>query len=74
MKSSDKTCLLEEEMATHSSILAMNSIKRQKDRTPEDALPRLKGVQYATGEVKVKVALLLSLLSSFSRVRLCATP
>ena len=68
MKSSDKTCLLEEEMATHSSILAMKSIKKQKDMTPEDALHRLKRVQYATGEVKEKAALLLSLPSSFSRV------
>ena len=28
----------------------MNSIKRQKDRTLKDELPRLVGVQYATGE------------------------
>ena len=28
----------------------MNSMKRQKDRTLEDALPRLVGAQYATGE------------------------
>ena len=28
----------------------MNSMKRQKDMTPEDELPRLAGVQYATGE------------------------
>lgn len=28
----------------------MNSIKRQKDMTPEDEPPRLDGVQYATGE------------------------
>ena len=29
----------------------MNSMKRQKDRTLKDELPRLVGVQYATGEV-----------------------
>ena len=28
----------------------MNSMKRQKDRTPKDELPRLVGAQYATGE------------------------
>ena len=28
----------------------MNSVKRQKDRTLKDALPRLVGAQYATGE------------------------
>ena len=28
----------------------MNSIKRQKDRTLKDELPRLVGAQYATGE------------------------
>ena len=28
----------------------MNSIKRQKDRTLKDKLPRLVGAQYATGE------------------------
>ena len=28
----------------------MNSIKRQKDRTLKDELPRLVGVQYATGD------------------------
>ena len=28
----------------------MNSMKRQKDMTPEDEPPRLEGVQYATGE------------------------
>ena len=28
----------------------MNSMKRQKDMTPEDELPGLVGVQYATGE------------------------
>ena len=29
---------------------AMNSMKRQKDRTLKDALPRLVGAQYATGD------------------------
>ena len=28
----------------------MNSMKRQKDMTPEDKPPRLEGVQYATGD------------------------
>ena len=28
----------------------MNTIKRQKDRTLKDELPRLVGAQYATGE------------------------
>ena len=28
----------------------MNSMKRQKDRTLKDKLPRLVGAQYATGE------------------------
>ena len=28
----------------------MNSVKRQKDRTLKDKLPRLVGTQYATGE------------------------
>ena len=28
----------------------MNSIKRQKDMTPNDEPPRMEGVQYATGE------------------------
>ena len=28
----------------------MNSMKRQKDMTPEDEPPRSEGVQYATGE------------------------
>ena len=28
----------------------MNSMKRQKDMTPKDELPRLVGFQYATGE------------------------
>ena len=28
----------------------MNSMKRHKDRTPKDELPRLVGAQYATGD------------------------
>ena len=28
----------------------MNSMKRQKDRTPKDDLPRSVGAQYATGD------------------------
>ena len=28
----------------------LNSVKRQKDRTLKDELPRLVGTQYATGE------------------------
>ena len=28
----------------------MNSMKRQKDRTQKDELPRLVGVQYVTGD------------------------
>ena len=28
----------------------MNTMKRQKDMTPEDESPGLEGVQYATGE------------------------
>ena len=40
-------------MANHFSILAlkpMNSIKRQKDRTLKEELPRLVGAQYAIGD------------------------
>ena len=39
-------------MTNHFSILALrtpNSMKRQKDKTLEDELPRLVGAQYATG-------------------------
>ena len=28
----------------------MNNMKRQKERTPKDELPRLVGAQYATGD------------------------
>ena len=43
---------LEKGMANHFSILAlrMNSMKRQKDRTLKDELPRLVGAQYTTGD------------------------
>ena len=43
---------LETGMANHVSILAlrMNSMKRQKDRTLKDELPRLVGAQYTTGD------------------------
>ena len=45
---------LEEGMANHFSILVLRTpwtvLKWQKDRTLEDELPRLVGVQYATGE------------------------
>ena len=37
-------------MANHFSILALNSMKRQKDRTLKDELPRSEGVQSATGD------------------------
>ena len=40
-------------MAHHFSILAlnpMNSLKKQKERTLKDELPRSVGAQYATGE------------------------
>ena len=41
---------LEKGMANHFSEKPMNSMKRQKDRTLKDELPRLVGAQYATGE------------------------
>ena len=43
---------LEKGLASHFSILenAMNIMKRQKDRTLKDELPRSVGAQYATGE------------------------
>ena len=37
-------------MANPTGILAMNSMKRQKDMTMNDELPRSVGAQYATGE------------------------
>ena len=53
MESSDKMWSLEKGMANHFSILAlnpMNSMKRQKDRTLKDELPRSVGVQHAAGD------------------------
>ena len=45
---------LEKRMANHFSILALRTpgtvLKRQKDRTLRDELPRLAVAQYATGE------------------------
>ena len=43
---------LEKGMANQYSCLEnpMNSMKRQKDRTLKDELPRLVGAQYATGD------------------------
>ena len=44
---------LEKGMANHFSILALRnpfSMKRQKDRTLKDELPRSVGAQYATGD------------------------
>ena len=43
--------LLEKGMANHSCLeKPMNSVKRQKDMTLKDELPRQVGAQYATGE------------------------
>ena len=41
---------LEKAMADHFSILPLNSMKRHKDRTLKDELPRSVGAQYATGD------------------------
>ena len=44
---------LENGMANHFSILSlnpMNSLKKQKERTLKDELPRSLGAPYATGE------------------------
>ena len=41
---------LEEGRAAHCLEKSMNSMKRQRDMTPEDESPRLKGVQNDTGE------------------------
>ena len=35
----------------------MNSMKRQKDRTLKDELPRSVGAQYATGDDEIRVEL-----------------
>ena len=54
VESSDKTWPTGEGKANHFSILAlripMNRMKRQKDTTLKDELPRSVGAQYATGE------------------------
>ena len=54
VESSDKTWPTEEGNGKplHYSCLenSMNSMKRQKDRTLRDELPRLAGAQYANGE------------------------
>ena len=41
---------LEKGMENHFNENPMNSMKRQKDTTPKDELPRLVGAQNATGE------------------------
>ena len=48
-------------MSNHFSILAlgtpsMNSMKKQKDRTLKDELPRSVGAQYATGDEQKKTS------------------
>ena len=54
VESSDKKWSTEKGMANHFSILAlrtpMNSMKKQKDRTLKDGLPRSVHAQYATGD------------------------
>ena len=54
MESSDKRCSIGEgngKSLQYSCLEnSMNSMKRQKDRTLKDELPRLVGAQYATGE------------------------
>ena len=56
----------------------MNSMKRQKDRTLKDELPRLVGAQYATGNQRRnnsrKNEDQIRSDQSLSRVRLFATP
>ena len=49
-KYSDKMWSTGEQRANHFSILAINSIKMQKDRTLKDELPRSVGAQYTTGD------------------------
>ena len=44
-----KHCPLEKGMENHFNENPMNSMKRQKDTTPKDELPRLVGAQNATG-------------------------
>ena len=54
VESSDKTCWTREgngKLLQHSCREdPMNSMKRQKDVTMKDELPRLVGAQYATGD------------------------
>ena len=54
MESSDKTCSTGEgndKPLQYSGLEnPMNSMKRQKDRTLKDEIPRLVGAQYATGD------------------------
>ena len=50
VESSDIMWSIEKGMENHFIFLAMNSMKRQKDMTLKDELPRLVGAQYATGE------------------------
>ena len=54
VESSDKCGPLEKGMANHLTILALRTpwtvMKRQKDRTLKDELPRSVGAQYATGD------------------------
>ena len=65
----------------------MNSMKRQKDRTLNDELPRLVGAQYATGdqwrnnsrkneetEPKQKQHAVVDVTSDGSKVRCCKEP
>ena len=44
-------------MANHSSTLPMNSMKRQKDMTPEDEPLRSESVQYATREEQTAIVI-----------------
>ena len=43
-------------MANHFSILALSRMKRQKDETLEDELPRSVGAQYATADQWVNIS------------------
>ena len=54
-------------MADHSGTLPMNSMKRQKDMTPEDEPPRSENVQYTTREEQTAII-------SSSRKNEAATP
>ena len=52
VESSDKMWFTEKGIANHFSILEnpMKNIKRQKDRTLKDELPRSVGAQYVIGD------------------------